>query len=297
MSMESQNRAAGSARSFDVICAGEALWDLTEAGGVLFGRSASLRFKPGGGAVNAALALAQGGLCVGLATALTDDTFGRTFLGKIAAAGIDVGGVVLAPRYGGLLRVEGIAGARTVVSTREGEVPITVPPGWTSTVLLLSGLSPVLARAAALCKAARAARRQGTLVVVDVNARWHLWVGQDQRAIRSVLREADVVRCSAADLEVLRADAATVRGWLRPAAVLVLSNGAGDAWATGTSGEIALAPRGIGALRPKGAGDVFTAAICAELSRAGHAGEGRSDLWERALQRGHAAVMAQASVR
>lgn len=279
-----------------MICAGEALWNLTAPGGAFFTKSTSLRFQPGGGAVNAALALARGGLRVGLATALGDDSFGRALFDRIAAAGVDVGGVSLAPRTG-LVFVEGTGSARKVVSYREEEQPVAVPAGWSSQVLLLSGLSPVVSHGAALCKAARAARRVGSIVVVDVNARWHLWAGRDQRAIRMLLREADVVRCSAQDLAVLDVDVATVRAALRRAAVLVVSNSAGDACATGPFGEVTQAPARTAALRPMGAGDRFTAAICAELARAGDPGESGVELWQRALQRGHAAASARGSRR
>ena len=104
-----------------------------------------------------------------------------------------------------------------------------------------------------------------------------------------VLREADVVRCTSGDFAALGVDMATVRAALRPAAVLVSGSGAGDAWAIGPFGEVVEAPRARGVLRPAGAGDVFTAAICAELARAGEPGEGSIELWRRALQRGQAA--------
>lgn len=282
---------ASPARSFDVICAGEALWNVVAPGGDLFTRSASVRFRPGGGALNAALALARSGLRVGLATAIGDDTFGRALFDRVAAAGVDVGGVSsLAPPRTGLVFVEGTGAAREIVSHREEERPIAIPAGWSSQVLLLSGLSPVVSHGAALCKAARAARRAGSIVVIDVNARRLVWGGHDSRATRTVLHEADVVRCSAEDLAVLHMDVATVRAALRKTAVLVASNGAGGAWAAGPFGEVAEAPRKTAALRPLGSGDAFTAAICAELARAGQVGEGRGDFWQRALQRGHAAV-------
>ncbi|MFT3769169.1 MAG: PfkB family carbohydrate kinase [Minicystis sp.] len=278
------------ARSFDVICAGEALSHLAATGGGIARDAASLRLRPGGGAVNAALALARQGLRVGLATAIGDDSFGRALFDRIAEAGVDVGGVALVPRAG-LVFVQGDAGR--VVCYREEAPPLAVPAAWSARVLLLSGLSPAVAYGATICKAARAARRAGTIVVIDVNARWHLWAGHDPRAIQSVLREADVVRCSAQDLAALGVDAATVRAALRPDAVLVTSNAAGSAWASGPFGEVAPAPGTAGALRATGSGDVFTAAICAELARAGHPGEARPELWDRALQRGHAAASAQ----
>lgn len=284
---------APKARRFDVICAGQALWSFTAPGGNFFTKLTSLRFHPGGGAAKAALTLAQRGLRVGLATTLDDDAFGQTLLARIAAAGVDVGGVALGPAHSGLFFVEGGGSASQIVSYREVEQPVAVPAGWSAQVLLLSGLSPVVSHAAALCKAARAARRQGSIVVVDVNARRHVWAGHDQRAIRMVLREADVVRCSAEDLAVLGLNAASVRTALRDSAVLVGSNGMGGAWATGPFGEIAQAAQRSAVPRPVGAGDVFTAGICAELARAGDLGEGRIEVWQRALQRGQAAVVAR----
>lgn len=279
-----------------MICAGEALWSLTSPGAV-FSTSASLRFRPGGGAVNAALALAKRDFYVGLATALGDDTFGRALLEKIVAAGVDVGGVTLGPPRAGLVFVEGMGTSRTVVPAREEEWPVEVPEAWSSQVLLISGLTPGVSYGGALCKAARAARRTGAIVVVDINARRHIWAGRDPRAIRMVLREADVARCSSEDLEALGVDAATVRAALRPNAALVVSSGQGNAWATGPFGEIAQPPPRRGEIRPMGSGDVFTAAICAELVRAGKPGEDRADLWDRVLRRGHEAVIALAATR
>ena len=197
--------------SFDVVCAGEALWRLAEG-------EDALRLRPGGGAVKAAFALARQGLRVGLATVLADDVAGRELVAKLAARGIDVGGVELAQRSSGIVLTEGRGGARQVVSFREEEQPIAIPAGWTSQVLLLSGMSPVVSHGAALCKAARAARRAGTVVVVDVNASWHLWKGRDPRNIRMVLREADVVWCSAEDLFGLDLDVASLQAALRPSA-------------------------------------------------------------------------------
>lgn len=160
-------------------------------------------------------------------------------------------------------------------------------------VLLLSGLSPAVAHAGALCKAARSARRAGSIVVVDVNARRRLWAGQDSRAIRMVVREADVVRCSTEDLAVLRMDLATIRAAMRRTAVLVVTDGIRPARVTGAFGEVTQAPRVLAPLRPAGAGDAFTAAICAELARVGPPGIERMEVWERALQRGHAAASAR----
>lgn len=103
-----------------------------------------------------------------------------------------------------------------------------------------------------------------------------------------ILREADVVWCSAEDLLGLNMDAASVRAVLRPGAVLAVSDPAGTTWATGPFGEIA---RPAEDTRPQpGAGNAFATAICAELARAGGNAGAEIELWERALKRGHAAM-------
>src|SRR5262249_11453010 len=131
-----------------------------------------------------------------------------------------------------------------------------------------------------LCKAARAGRRAGSIVVVDVRARWHLWAGRDPRAIRSILREADVVRCSTDDLAVLGVDAAFVQASMRKDAVLLTSNG--QLWASGPFGEIAR--RRPGSSMPfHSTSDPLIVSICAALVRAGVVSEDRAELWERAL--------------
>jgi 2-dehydro-3-deoxygluconokinase len=293
-------------RAFDVICAGEALVSVADGAGI----AEPLRFRLGGGALNAALALARQGLRVGLATVLSDDTLGRALKERIAAAGVDVGGVELAQPSPGIVFVRG--GARQVLSAGDEERPVSIPEGWSSHVLLLSGMSPVISHGAALCKAARAGRRAGSVVVVDVNARWDLWEGRDARSILMVLREADVVWCSGEDLFGLNMDAAAVHAAMRKNAVLALSDGAGSAFATGPFGEVVSATSARDSREPRAAapptpaalfdalggadgGDAFATAICAELARAGHAGEESGDLWKRALQRGHEAATALAT--
>lgn len=285
----------GSARqtsSFDVICAGEALWDV---GALSESRARpSLRLRPSGGAVNAAVALARSGLRVGLAATIADDAMGRSLLAKVASAGVDTSGVVLAPQRPQLVVASAAGVAHRLVGLRtEEQQPVTVPEGWTAAVLLLSGLSPALAYAAGFCKAARAARRAGTIVVVDVNARRHTWAGWDPRTIRALLHEADVVRCSTDDLTALGIDESALRAAMRPSAAIVVTQGPGAARASGPFGEIARAPQVTVPRHAAGAGDAFTAALCAELARGGDHLTERPELWDRALSRGHAAAGAR----
>lgn len=246
--------AQAPAKVFDVVCAGEALWDLAGSGD-------ALRMRPGGGALVVATLLAKKGLRVGLATALPDDRAGRALRETIEGRGVDVEGVALARPRSGLVLLEGAGDAHHILPFREEDEPSEVPVGWTEQVLLLSGLAPGVAYAGALCKSARAARRTGAVVVLDVNARLHIWAGRDARTIRSVLREADVVRASTADLAVLGTSVEWARAAMRSDAVFV-----GDDWAIGPFGEI------VGkreALRPRGAGDALVASICAAIARSG----------------------------
>jgi sugar/nucleoside kinase (ribokinase family) len=201
---------------------------------------------------------------------------------------VDVGGVAFARPGKGFVLIDGSGGANQVPSDAEEEPPLEVPFGWSSQVLLLSGLSPVVSHAAALCKAARAARRAGSFVLLDFNASLHLWAGRDPRTIRMVLREVDAARCSLADLAVLGTDVAAVRAALGIGAVLVVSDGVGGAVATGSFGDVSFVPPRGTRLRTTAAGDACTAAICGELTRRAEPGESASARWFRALERGHA---------
>jgi sugar/nucleoside kinase (ribokinase family) len=267
-------------RSFDVICAGEAQWKLNA--------SRDMGLRPGGGAVNVALALATAGLRVGLATVVTDDASGRTSVEKLRARGVDIGGVTFTRPRPGLLYVDAMGLAAPLLASVppgvEEQTPLEVPASWSSQVMLLSGLSPVVSQAAALCKAARRARRDGSTVVIDFNASLHQWVGRDPRNIQMVLREVDVARCSIADLAVLGMDIDMVRHALRPTATIVVSDGVGGAVATGPFGEVTYVPPPPPKRKP-GAGDEITASICAELSRPAAPGESTSSRWHRAIGR------------
>jgi sugar/nucleoside kinase (ribokinase family) len=269
------------ARPFDVVCAGEALWHLVSPGRVGARAEAPLRFRPGGGAVSVAVALARRGLHVGLATSLTDDRAGRRLRARIAGAGVDVDGVVLAAPRTGIVVLDGSHATRPIVSYRDEEQPAVVPDAWSSQVLLLSGLSPVVANAASFCKAARAARRAGTVVAVDVNARRHVWAGRDPRASRMALREADVVHASTEDLDALGIDDAGLRSWTRPSAVLVVSDGLGSGWAVGPFGETRRPAPAFAGYPPARRDDSVTVSLCIELVRAGRPCENRGDVWER----------------
>jgi sugar/nucleoside kinase (ribokinase family) len=265
--------------TFDVICAGKPVWKIvqTPEGPTRTG----VRFRSG--ILSAARLLTRAGLRVGLATVLDDDRLGRAWLQKAAALGIDVGGVRLSSPATSLVVVDAVGDQSCVLSEGETEHGLDVPPEWSSQVILLSGLSPVTSMAAALCKAARRARRQGTLVVLDLAASLRLWAGRDPRTILMVLREVDVVRCSFADLAVLGMDGASVRKAMRSSATLVINDAKG-ALAAGTFGEVRCVVEKRDGFRAQGPGDSCTAAICAEWARPCARAVSTSERWHRVFQ-------------
>jgi sugar/nucleoside kinase (ribokinase family) len=279
---------SGRVKRFDVICAGETQWKIADPPS----SSSPMRLRPGGGAVNVALALAREGLRVGLATVLVDDELGRGSLERIAAARIDVEGITLASPRAGLALLDASGRPEQLSLAHSREMPLEVPVGWSSQVMLLSGLSPVVPHAAALCKAARAARRAGALVALDFNASLHVWAGRDPRTVRMILREVDVARCSYSDLAVLGVDVASARASLRESAVLIVSDARGGASAAGPFGEVTFVPRDRSRLRLHGAGDAFTAGVCRELTRPREPGASPAAFWDAVLRRGYAASSA-----
>lgn len=255
------------ARSFDVICAG--------ASSLVVGPNGS-KTRLGGGAARTALALARRDLRAGLATVLPDDAAGRSAHDTVAATGVDVSGVVLAPARSGLFFVRG--GALQSLAEAKEDPPLAIPEEWSAKVLLLSGMSPSVSSAAALCKAARAARRVGATVMIDLHADWNAWKGRDWRSIRTLLREADVVWASGEDLVGLNLDVVSARAAMRANAVFV-SHLAGRLSATGSFGEVACASK----LGPIDADDAVVAAIAFELVHAREPFTRDPALWSRAI--------------
>lgn len=279
----------------DVLCFGEALWDLHGPPGVSFTEAKALRLRPGGAAVNVALKLARRERTVGLAAAVGADVLGEALTARVAARGVEVELVQRAPQRTGVVFVEHGARGRRIVGYRDAdEVTPRLAPGWTARVLFLTGLAPSEEQAARFGEAAREARRQGALVVVDANARPRLWRGRAAGAALDLLGEADVVKASADDLATMGLTAEQARGRMRDDAVLVLTAGEGAASATGRFGEVTRAPRALEAVDTMGAGDAFSAGMLLELLDAapGEDGDPRA-LWDRALRRGHALARAR----
>jgi 2-dehydro-3-deoxygluconokinase len=280
--------ASGSQR-FDVIFAGEPRWSTP---------SPSRRSRApaaGAGLLDVARMLARAGLRAGLAAVIDDDRLGRSLRGEVAALGVDVGGVKLAAPVAELVVVDA-GGVQSRVLGERGAAPeLEVPRHWSAQVLLLAGLSAVTARLAALCKAARRARREGAIVVIDVAGGLRDWVDRDPRLISMVLREADVVRGSLVDLAAMGTSAAAVRNAMRSSATLVLHDPDHDDTTTtaiGPFGEVRV-PSPSPPITPERLAAACTTAVCVELSRPRRLAETPSGRWHRLL--GHEAPRLAAS--
>jgi len=277
----------------DVLCVGEALWDLHAPPGVSFARAKTLAMRPGGAAVNVALSLAKRGARVGLAAVVGDEALGEALIARVEAAGVEALVERALPRTGVVFAERAAKGARFVGYRSADEPAPRLPRGWRARVLLLTGLMPGAPHAAAWRAAARAARRRGALVVLDVNARPRVWRGRDAADALAVIAECDVVKASVDDLAVLGLGAeggARLRAALRRGAALVTTAGPGPARAAGAFGEVTRPSGHTASGDALGAGDAFTAGVLIELLR--DAGPRDAALWDRALRRGHAVALA-----
>lgn len=271
---------------FDVICAGQPVW---RASMPSLGEAARAR---GSAFVNVTKMLTQGRLHVGWATVLEDDRLGRALLAEMAAIDVEVGAVRLASVGTDLVVVDASGGWSGLVSDRGRATQVEIPPSWSSQVLLLSGLKPVTSSLAAFCKSARRARRDGTVVVLDLVGSLRDWHGHDPRVISMVLRDADVVRCSFFDLAVIGTDADAVRRAMRSNATLVLDDD-GGATAVGAFGHVRVQTSRSSSAREILA-ECYTAAICVEYARSPGVGETPEGRWHRVLR--HEAPRLAASV-
>jgi 2-dehydro-3-deoxygluconokinase len=279
----------------DVLCMGEALWDLTAPRGRTFAESSSLRLQPGGAAVNVALALARLGWRSGLVATLGADALGEALAARVAARGVSTALLERAPPRTGLVFMEQAGGAPRIVGYRSADEapPRLEAAAWSARALVLTGLAPAEAQAASFGEAAREARRRGALVVVDLNARPRLWRGSEGGPPPSWLGDADVVKASEEDLAAIGIRDADLRAALRASAVLMVTAGAGVTRATGPFGEVRCAPVSVVAGGTAlGAGDAFLAGVVDAVLRGGGVDAG---FWSRALRRGH--VLARRRVR
>jgi sugar/nucleoside kinase (ribokinase family) len=275
----------------DVVCFGEALWDLYEV------RAGTYVRYVGGAMANAATWIASEGVNCALVAAIGKDALGDALLAALGS--VDTEHVVRVALPTPIVLVgapwspggEQGAPAQAFAPYREGTADgglraahVSHAMARTKWALVGSGtlVSHELARAteAFLDFVFRARAR----LCVDLNVRTHLW--PNPKSIRPtlarVVRRADVVKGSAVDLVAIAGSEKAGLAWLAehaPQAVHVVTRGGGKASARGDFGFVQADARRVTVKDPIGAGDAFTAGLLCALVK--------GETWVRALARGH----------
>jgi sugar/nucleoside kinase (ribokinase family) len=167
----------------------------------------SIRFLPGGGAVNSAAALAQIGISVGLFSKIGADANGAAALEYLAGLGVDVGGVARSASETTPFTFVGIhpRGERTFVHTPGcnltfSPADVDLDSLMEADVLLAQDLWALPALAGKpLAGVLAEARRRGVITVLD-----ECWgYGPRRRSLEVVLPHADYVLPSHTDLQAI----------------------------------------------------------------------------------------------
>jgi fructokinase len=290
---------------FDVVCFGEILCDLYEAGPRLRDRqsvSRDFRRHLGGESANVATALARLGLRAAVVAAVGDDPLGDALVDHLARDGVDVRFVARLPVRTGLTMVVAAAGSRRRffpyrVGSADGALRrehVRPQAGRSRWIVLGTGalVTPELARATD--RLLELAEREGARVALDLNVRPHLW-GNRRRMGHAAARlaaRAALVKASGDDLVALGSP--TGLAWLErhaPRASWLVTRGPGVASAIGAHGEVALRAPRTRCVDAIGAGDAFLAGSLAALlaARAFPGSSMWSDpaVWRQALRVGH----------
>jgi fructokinase len=284
----------------EVICFGEALWDLYEV------ERGAYRRELGGAQANVATGLARLGLSVAFMGAVGRDALGDALVEHLAADGVDVRPLRRLPGRTGitLVRVDA-RGQPQFTPYRERAADQALLPAHLEASAGTARWAVVGTNAPAPTteRFLRIAEQGGARLAVDLNVRPHLW--PDARAMRSAIAalagRASLVKASDADLRELRGRAGGELRWLElhaPRATWIVTRGARQASAVGEHGEVRLSPAETRCVDAAGAGDAFLAgALATVVSARATPGSGawRSpELWGLALRAGQ--VMARKAI-
>lgn len=280
----------------DVVCYGELLFDFFEA------EDATYLRRLGGASANVAVAAARLGAKAAVAGGVGDDKLGDALRKELSEAGVDVSHVV---------KVKGARTGITFVSRSATGEPSFSPyrSGTADLVLGAEKIVPAMAKArflvigsTSLLPAARpatekllaAAAKAKTAVVVDLNARPHLWADADalRAACKELVAAAVLVKASEKDLGAI----AGKRGlsWLdehAKQATWILTRGENGAACVGPHGQANAPTKRVRCIDATGAGDAFLGGALAILVRGGVKPGGAEwkdpKLWTRAMETGH----------
>ncbi len=260
----------------DVICFGEILWDVFEAGPRVAGEPIARVFRRelGGAPANVAVGLARLGVGSAVVGGVGRDAFGEALAVRLRAEGVASSLLVQLPERTGLAFVRRDArGEPSFLFYRHQTADMSVRashlrPAMARARWVLFGTStlvhPGLAKATHAL--ARLARAQRASIVVDLNVRAHLWKepAQMRRAIARLARHADLIKGSRPDLAALGGGRFLARA---PHATWVITDGPGEAIARGAHGETRAPARPARCVDATGAGDAFLAGLLAVLVR------------------------------
>jgi fructokinase len=292
--------------SFDVACYGELLWDFFEAEPRVEKEPLARTFKRelGGASANVAVVLARVGLRSAVIGGVGDDKLGDALEAALEAEDVDTSGVarVKRARTGITLVARDPTGAATFMPYRDADLGFGEAQVGASTAkaakakwLVVSSTSLLPRARGATEKLLAAAEKNKAFVLVDLNARAHLW--EDDGALRvacaELAKRATLVKASERDLGAV----AGKRGmsWLEEnakQASWILTRGENGAAAVGVHGQVTAPTKRVRCVDATGAGDALVAGVLAVLLRAG-AKPGSAEwkdgkLWTRALEIGHA---------
>ncbi len=294
----------------EVVCFGEILWDIFEAGAR--GRSEPIskafRRELGGAPANVATGLARLGVRSAVIGAVGRDRFGEALISHLRRDGVDVRGVVRLPSRTGLtFVVRDARGEPEFIFYRHESADVSIraehiTPAMGRAVWALVGTSTMMTRelARATTRFLDAAEQEGAHVLVDLNVRAHLW--PDRRvmlkAFADLVERASLVKASHADLHAVSGGAvgegSRLLRWLERharRATWIVTRGAGVASAIGAHGTVELAAQRTRCVDATGAGDAFIAGSLATLiaARAVPGSSAWRDVavWRAALRAGH----------
>jgi fructokinase len=265
----------------EVLCFGEALIDmLAEPAG-----KAPLRYEryAGGAPANVAVALGKLGTPVAFIGMLAQDAFGDFLLASMAKAGVATHLVQRTAEANTALAFVTLddAGERRFSFYRPPAADLLfrvehfLPEAFTAAAAfhICSNSLTDAACAHATLEGVRLARAGGAIVSFDVNYRPGLWpTHADARPrIWSLLREADVVKLSAAELaylaEPMQDEAAVIAElWRGKTQWLLITDGAAPLRSLTRDGETRLDAFKVDCINATGAGDAFVAGILDSLS-------------------------------
>jgi sugar/nucleoside kinase (ribokinase family) len=247
---------------------------------------------PGGGAVNAALALAARGLGVELCAAIGDDALGRELRRALRRSGVRAEARGLAGGRTGVVRIVDRGTGPRFEADRDGawearELSRVLPREPRVRAVLISGLLPNVLLLTKLARLVARCRSYGALCAIDANTRPKLWrraTPSARRAALALLHAADWVKTAPLDERMLEIDAGEVNNVARTA--WVRTSGPEPVELRACDDRTRLDVARVVNVEAAGAGDVLTAAIVAALLEVDAEKRATKSIWVSAVKKG-----------